>query len=182
MFKLLNTFRWKFLFYGGNLLFGIYVLWDKPWFWDINYCWYDFPHHSVTPDIWWYYMLGSSFYWSLMFSQFVDRQRKDFWQMFLHHCTTIALLGFSWTCNFTRIGTLVLILHDSADAFLEVRRQLIGLASEPQLNGNPLISFQVAKMSKYANLDRICDILFGLFTIVWIITRLGIYPAYILNR
>jgi hypothetical protein len=28
---------------------------------------------------------------------------------------------------------------------------------------------------------KVRDILFGIFTIVWIVTRLGIYPAYILN-
>jgi len=149
---------WRFFCYAANLSIGLYILWDKPWFWDINHCWYDFPHHSITSDVWWYYMLGSSFYWSLMFSQFFDHQRKDFWQMFLHHLTTICLLGFSWTCNLTRIGTLVLLLHDCADAFLEI-----------------------AKMTKYAELEKICDVLFGLFTIVWIVTRLGIYPVYILN-
>ena len=37
-------------------------------------------------------------------------------------------------------------------------------------------------MTKYAELERICDVLFGIFTIVWIITRLGVYPVYILNR
>jgi ceramide synthetase len=149
---------WRFFCYGANLSIGLYVLWDKPWFWDINHCWYDFPHHNITNDIWWYYTLGASYYWSLMFSQFFDHQRRDFWQMFVHHLTTICLLGFSWTCNLTRIGTLVLIIHDCADAFLEI-----------------------AKMTKYAELEKLCDVLFGLFTIVWIITRLGIYPVYILN-
>jgi hypothetical protein len=37
-------------------------------------------------------------------------------------------------------------------------------------------------MTKYAEMERICDVLFGIFTIVWIITRLGVYPVYILNR
>ena len=41
--------------------------------------------------------------------------------MFIHHITTIALMAFSWTCNLTRVGTLVLIIHDCADIFLEVR-------------------------------------------------------------
>ena len=75
---------------------------------------------SVTNDVWWYYMCGSAFYWSLMLSQFFDNKRKDYWVMFIHHLSTICLLGFSWTCNLTRIGTLVLVLHDCADASLEV--------------------------------------------------------------
>ena len=56
-----------------------------------------------------------------MITQFFDVKRKDFWEMFVHHLTTIALMGFSWTCNLTRVGSLVLIVHDVADIFLEVK-------------------------------------------------------------
>jgi len=44
--------------------------------------------------------------------------------MFIHHVTTIALMSFSWTCNLTRVGTLVLAVHDCADIFLEVNSML----------------------------------------------------------
>ncbi|CAB4063741.1 CERS5_6 [Lepeophtheirus salmonis] len=77
----------------------------KSWIWDIRNCWYHYPHHLIDTDIWWYYMVELSFYWSLLFSQFYDVKRKDFWEMFIHHLTTIALMGFSWTCNLTRVGT-----------------------------------------------------------------------------
>ena len=66
-------------------------------------------------------MIELSFYWALCISQFFDVKRKDFWEMFIHHVTTIALMAFSWTCNLTRVGTLVLVIHDCADIFLEVR-------------------------------------------------------------
>ena len=71
---------------------------------------YNFPHHNTTNDIWWYYMIELGFYISLMFSQFMDVKRKDFWEMFVHHIVTILLLTLSWTCNLTRIGTLVGVL------------------------------------------------------------------------
>ena len=63
---------------------------------------YNYPHHVVDRDVWWYYMIELSFYWALCFSQFYDVKRKDFWEMFIHHITTIALMAFSWTCNLTR--------------------------------------------------------------------------------
>lgn len=148
----------RFICYSLSPLMGLYILWDKPWFYDIRHCWYGYPYHIVTDDVWWYYMLGSAFYWSLMFSQFFDSKRKDYWVMFVHHLSTICLLGFSWTCNLTRIGTLVLVLHDCADASLEI-----------------------AKMTQYAELRKASDILFPFFAVTWIVTRLGIYPAYILN-
>ena len=56
--------------------YGMAVLWGKPWLWDIRYCWYHYPHHAVEGDVWWYYMIELTFYWSLTFSQFYDVKRK----------------------------------------------------------------------------------------------------------
>ena len=111
---------WRCFYYTCIFIYGVLVLWNKPWLWDIRYCWYHYPHHTISTDIWWYYMVELSFYWSLTFSQFFDVKRKDFWEMFIHHMTTISLMGLSWTCNLTRVGTLVLVIHDCADIFLEV--------------------------------------------------------------
>ena len=47
----------------------MWVLWGKSWLWDIKHCWYNYPHHSVEKDVWWYYMVELSFYWSLCISQ-----------------------------------------------------------------------------------------------------------------
>jgi ceramide synthetase len=38
-------FRW--VFYTGILVYGFFCLWDKPWFWNIRHCWYDYPYHQV---------------------------------------------------------------------------------------------------------------------------------------
>ena len=82
-------------------------------------CWYNYPYHYVDSDVWWWYMGELSFYWGLLITQFFDVKRKDFWMMFVHHAVTIFLMSFSWTCNFYKVGTLVLIIHDVADIFLE---------------------------------------------------------------
>ena len=47
-----------------------------------------------------------------------------FREMFIHHMTTILLMVMSWSTNLTRVGTLVLLIHDCADIFLEVRQWL----------------------------------------------------------
>jgi len=158
-----NTLRkftesgWRFLYYLCVFIYGCQCLWDKPWLWNGNVCWYDYPYHHVPTDVWWYYMIELAFYWSLTFSQFVDIRRKDFFQMLIHHVITICLLSFSWACNLTRIGTLVLVIHDIAD-----------------------IPLEGAKMAKYINKQRLCDALFGFFTLTWFITRLGVYPYKII--
>jgi len=148
---------WRWLFYSLILVYGTVCLWSKSWFWNIRHCWYDYPYHQVDDDVWWYYMLELSFYWSLSISQFFDVKRKDFWEMFIHHNTTILLMMFSWTAHFTRLGTLVLIVHDCADHLLEL-----------------------AKMFRYASFRKTCDAIFVVFSIVWVITRCGVYPTWIL--
>ncbi|KRX39377.1 Ceramide synthase 6 [Trichinella britovi] len=144
---------WRAVFYEGIFLYGLYALWDKPWFWDTTHCWYGYPYQPVDPEIRWYYLIELSFYWALMFSQFVDVVRKDFWVNFIHHITTILLLSFSWADNFVRIGTLVLVIHDAADFWMET-----------------------AKMARYCKKNRLCNVLFVIFTAVWCVTRCGIYP------
>jgi ceramide synthetase len=101
-------------------------------------------------------MISMAFYWSLTFSHCFDNKRKDFWQMFFHHILTLVLIALSWICNLHRVGSLVLLVHDCADIFLEA-----------------------AKSLKYANIQKVCDIVFGIFTITWIVTRLGLYPRII---
>lgn len=115
-----------------------------------------FFQQSVDSEIWSYYMFSMSFYWSLVVSQFFDIKRKDFWQMFVHHIITLLLLSLSWICNLHRVGSLVLVIHDCADIFLEA-----------------------AKVTKYANYQKLCDGIFAIFTIIWIITRMGFYPRVI---
>ena len=78
-----------------------------------------------------------------------DSNLEPFFQvMFVHHVTTILLMCFSWTCNFFKVGTLVLLLHDCADIFLET-----------------------AKLLKYAGYRFYSEFFFGGFAVAWIVTR-----------
>lgn len=76
--------------------------------------------------------------------------------MFIHHAVTLLLLALSWICNFHRVGALVLVIHDFADIFLDA-----------------------TKLVKYANYQKLADALSGVFTIAWLVTRLGFYPRVI---
>ena len=148
---------WRALYYSTLYAYAWVVLWDKKWFWSIRACWFDFPFHSITNDIWWYYMIELSYFWSLIISQFVDVKRKDFKEMFLHHISTVLLISISWTTNFFRIGTLVMWVHDQADVFMDT-----------------------AKMFKYLGKDFTADLLFYTFACIFVITRLGFFPTWIL--
>ncbi len=45
---------------------------------------------------------------------------QDFLENVIHHFVTIFLMVFSWSDNMVRIGTLVMIVHDAVDYWLEV--------------------------------------------------------------
>jgi len=40
--------------------------------------------------------------------------------MIIHHVATIGLMCFSWADGMVRIGTLVLVVHDAVDYWMEV--------------------------------------------------------------
>ncbi|CAN8003771.1 unnamed protein product [Ixodes hexagonus] len=144
---------WRFVFYASVFVYGLYVLRDKPWLWDTLHCWYDFPNHPVADETWWYYMVELGFYVACTLSHFANTKRKDFWQMFIHHIVTIVLLCLSWTINLHRVGTLVLIVHDFADVPLEF-----------------------ARMARYATWLGLANAMFAVFTVSWIVSRVGLYP------
>lgn len=77
--------------------------------------------------------------------------------MFIHHIVTCLLLCFSWACNLHRIGTLVLIIHDFAD-----------------------IPLEGAKLSRYVRNSNISNVIFGVFTLCWIYSRIGLLPIRVI--
>uniref|UniRef100_A0A8C2I9N9 Ceramide synthase 4b n=1 Tax=Cyprinus carpio TaxID=7962 RepID=A0A8C2I9N9_CYPCA len=130
---------------------------ETPWFWDQRECWRGFPQQPVQDVHYWYYMLELGFYWSLLLCVSVDVKRKDFKEQIVHHFATIFLLGFSYCSNYIRIGTLVMLVHDSSDFLLES-----------------------AKMFNYAGWKKTCDSLFVIFAAVFLVTRLLLFPSKII--
>ncbi|XP_076093560.1 ceramide synthase 5-like [Mytilus galloprovincialis] len=155
--KKLQDASWHFMFYLIMSWYGLFILWDKPWFKKSINCWVDWPAQSVSNDIYWYYLIELGFYLSAVYMLFTDHKRKDFTEFIIHHVVTIFLLVLSFSYNLLRAGTLVLCIHDQVDYLLAM-----------------------AKIAIYCKKPLIADTLFVLFILVWIITRLGIYPYVIL--
>ncbi|XP_028650936.1 ceramide synthase 2-like [Erpetoichthys calabaricus] len=159
--SLLKKFReasWRFIFYLIAFIAGLAALIDKPWFYDLKEVWKGFPTLTLLPSQYWYYMIELGFYWSLLFSVASDVKRKDFKEQIIHHLATIILISFSWCVNYIRAGTLIMLVHDSADYLLES-----------------------AKMFNYAGWKNTCNAIFIVFAAVFIITRLVIFPFWILH-
>jgi len=148
---------WRWLFYFLAHVLSVWALWDRPWVGNTFHCWYNYPFHQLDPAVWWHYMLEMAFYWSLLVTQFTDVKRKDFWEMFIHHIATLALLTLSWSNQMHRMGSLVLMVHDLADHWMEL-----------------------AKLCKYAGYEKCCDIAFVIFCLTWTYSRIGIFPTWII--
>ncbi|MCI4379550.1 hypothetical protein PGIGA_G00229710 [Pangasianodon gigas] len=149
---------WRFAFYLCAFLGGLVALHDKPWFYDLREVWAGFPKQTLLDSQYWYYMIEMSFYSSLLFSVAVDVKRKDFKEQLVHHWATLTLLSFSWCANYIRIGTLVVLVHDAADVLLES-----------------------GKVFNYAGWTCTCNTIFILFTLVFMVTRLVIFPFWLIH-
>ncbi|KFO87561.1 Ceramide synthase 4, partial [Buceros rhinoceros silvestris] len=143
---------WRFSFYITAFLTGLAVLYDKPWLWDHRECWTGYPQQPLQPSLFWYYMLELSFYWSLVFTLPFDVKRKDFKEQIVHHAATIFHCA-----NYIRIGTLVMVIHDASDCFLEP-----------------------TKILNYMKWKKTCNSLFMIFSAVFLISRLVVYPYTVL--
>ncbi|XP_053478401.1 ceramide synthase 2 isoform X2 [Ictalurus furcatus] len=157
----LKKFReasWRFAFYLCAFIGGLVALHDKPWFYDLREVWAGFPKQTLLDSQYWYYMIEMGFYSSLLFSVVVDIKRKDFKEQLVHHWATLTLLSFSWCANYIRIGTLVLLVHDVADVLLEL-----------------------GKVFNYAGWTCACNTVFVLFTVVFMVTRLVIFPFWLIH-
>lgn len=147
---------WRALFYTLSFIFGAIVVTKTPFFWDTELLWIKNPMHHVSDLFYWYYTVELGLYISLLVSQSTDVKRKDFVEMFVHHIVTISLIVMSWWANMVRIGTMVLLYHDVSDIFLEV-----------------------AKLYNYLGWNDISFSIFAVFAVVFIISRLVLYPMHV---
>ncbi|XP_057292775.1 ceramide synthase 5-like isoform X2 [Hydractinia symbiolongicarpus] len=150
---------WRCVFYFWLFCFGAYTILPTEWFYDTNK-WMEgyIRKQDFNMYLRSYYLMELSFYTSLLFSQFIDAKRKDFYQMFLHHIVTIMLIFSSFAINHHRIGVVIMFLHDASDFWLEA-----------------------AKVFNYAKKQRLCDGLFVMFAISFFITRWIYYPIWVLH-
>jgi len=175
---------WKASVYFFFSAYGFVFMRTKPWFYDRGHFWHGF--HDDGPNCQWdhscpslcttddwpgcstckftfdvklYYILELGYYLQAIFSLvFWETRRKDFAVMMGHHIVTIILIVFSHWGRLLRIGTMVFLLHDVSDVPLEL-----------------------AKASRYANFDRLTDVFFAFFFLVWILSRIVYFPLVIIR-
>ena len=151
---------WLLILKGFLTFYGLWSLYDKPWLWDIKQCYVGYPRQSLDTDIWYFYMISIGVYLerSMVLFQKSSKQ-KDLFDLVLHHLATITLLVLSFITNHIRIGTLVLLIHESGD-----------------------ILFHLGKICILNKWEKLQDIVMILFLMYWILLRDLIYPLWIIKN
>jgi very-long-chain ceramide synthase len=111
----------------------------------------DYPHKTHSAKFKAFYLLQAA-NWShllVVLSLQLEKPRKDFFELTIHHITTISLIFLSYRFHFTWIGVPVFWTHDISDILLSL-----------------------CKILNYLNPpDPIVPASFSIFVLVWIYTR-----------
>lgn len=103
--------------------FGLYVMSRTPvWYFNTAGMYEGFPHRAHEAYFKAYYLLQAA-YWAqqgLVLVLLLEKPRKDFKELVLHHMVTLALIGLSYRFHFTYMGIAVYVTHDISDFFLAV--------------------------------------------------------------
>lgn len=112
------------IYFGIFGPFGLYVMSRTPvWYFNTRGMYEGFPHKTHEAVFKAYYLLQAS-YWAqqaIVLLLMLEKPRKDFKELVMHHIITIALIWCSYRFHFTYMGVAVYITHDISDFFLAVR-------------------------------------------------------------
>ncbi|KAK5059741.1 hypothetical protein LTR84_009624 [Exophiala bonariae] len=107
--------------------FGLYVMSKGPlWYFNTTAMFEGFPHRKHEAIFKAYYLLQAS-YWAqqaIVILLVLEKPRKDFKELVLHHIITLSLIGLSYRFHFARMGIAVYITHDISDFFLATSKTL----------------------------------------------------------
>ncbi|KAF8335050.1 longevity assurance proteins LAG1/LAC1 [Cantharellus anzutake] len=133
-----------FSFFG---LLGVYVMSQLPtWWYRTEHFWLEYPHWRMTPLLKRYYLMQLSYWVQQLFVLILrlEKPRKDFAELVIHHFVTIWLVGWSYAINLTWIGNAVFLTMDVSDIFLAI-----------------------SKVCNYLRLEKTTNVIFAFFICVW---------------
>ncbi|KAK7520722.1 acyl-CoA-dependent ceramide synthase [Phyllosticta citriasiana] len=115
------------IYFGISGPFGLYVMSRTPvWYFNTTGMYEGFPHKTHEALFKAYYLLQAS-YWAqqaIVLLLMLEKPRKDFKELVMHHIITIALIWLSYRFHFTYMGLAVYITHDISDFFLATSKTL----------------------------------------------------------
>ncbi|KAF2107765.1 longevity-assurance protein-like protein [Lophiotrema nucula] len=131
---------------------GMYLIYHSDFWFNLHGLWQGWPFREINGLLKLYYLFQWGFWLQQILVVNIEEKRKDYTQMFVHHIFTCALIFLSYGYYHTRVGVVILTIMDLVDIVLPT-----------------------AKLLNYLKFTTACDIVFGLFMLVWVVTRHGFY-------
>ncbi|KAJ5714972.1 uncharacterized protein N7483_012153 [Penicillium malachiteum] len=143
---------WQAMYYSSIWAVGLY-LWKNSYYWgDFSAIFAEWPARPLSGLMKWYLLVELAFLVQQIFVIHVEEKRKDHYQMLSHHIITSTLLSSAYIYGFYNVSNVVLCLMDVVDFLLPS-----------------------AKILKYLKYENACNVAFGVFMAVWVITRHVLY-------
>ncbi|KAF2816933.1 putative ceramide synthase membrane component [Mytilinidion resinicola] len=105
-------------------IFGPYGLWvmsrTSIWYFNTTAMYEGYPHLTHEAVFKAYYLLQAA-YWAqqmIVMCLMLEKPRKDFKELVMHHFITLALIWLSYRFHFTHMGIAIYITMDISDFFL----------------------------------------------------------------
>lgn len=165
MVKFVEAF-WRAVFYTAFCVLGYKALFSPEaasWVTETNNCWVDWPRQVLPAMVKFYYHIELGCYIHQLL--WTEVSRSDAAEMIAHHFITIFLIMFSYLVGLWRIGSVILLIHDVADVFLETAK-VFNYSSKPPHR----------RWLKAVFVDPI----FGVFALTFFVSRLIIFPRWVL--
>ena len=161
------------VFYFSYFVMGVAIILQAPWLWPSTLWWKgrDTEGKLIVPlnmAETTFYVAYAARYFAFFINVFLEPKRKDFWEMQIHHVTTVVLVYVSFVSGFVRVGFVVMVLLDFADTFLHVAKQC-----KYTQDGRTMAGLGQQTMTKLAS--TCADVWFALFAAAFTITRIGMY-------
>ena len=152
---------WNGIFHTWSTLWLLWWLPQRRWYWNTEFLWENIlaeKPQKMELEFKAFYMLQLGYHLQSIGWHFVEERRPDFATMMVHHVVTVMLIVGSYVSHFSRIGMLVLLVHDSSDIFVCITK-----------------CFHMCGWKKPAH---VC---FGLMVLAWAYTRLYLYPFWVIG-
>ncbi|PNP80116.1 Fum18p [Fusarium nygamai] len=143
---------WILMYYSVFWPLGMLIWTKSPHFSDMDQLWIDWPQRDVDGLIKFYILTQLAYWIQQVISVNIEARRKDYWLNVVHHFITITLILLCYVYHHTRVGSLILVMMDAIE-----------------------ILFPFAKCLRYLGFTTLCDVVFCIFFITWIMSRHVLY-------
>ena len=145
----------NFFFHSAAGTFSAVVVRNEGWLRRPESVWAGAYHEVPAPYIG-FYCVEFGYHLQRLTALFLKERKKDFHEMLIHHTVTVALISTSLAMGYTRIGIMVMMVHDTSD--------ILGC---------------LAKMASATNQKKVLIGIFFPMFMTWFYTRLWILPMHI---